>query len=279
MDNKKVWYITGASKGLGLALVKKLLDRGYRVAATSRHIEELKQAVDVNTEGQFLPLQVDLTTLDSIVESMKQTHEIFGQIDVVVNNAGYGIGGAIEELSEEEILANFEVNVFGTIRVIKSVLPYMRKQQSGHILNISSIAGFAPHMGWSIYAATKFAVMGLSEVLAYDVQSLGIKVTTIAPGGFRTDFNTQESLVLAAHPIDDYSELHAGHDQFIASDGQQLGDPERGAEVFIEIVESSNPPSQLFMGSDAYQRASEKLEQLREELEMNKSISLKSDFI
>jgi len=278
MKHAKVWYVTGASKGLGLSLARKLIERGYRVAATSRNIEDLKLAVGEVPEGQFLPLAVDLTQAGSIQASVNKTHEQFGQIDVAVNNAGYGIGGAIEELSQKEIMANFEVNVFGPIHVIQSVLPYMRTRRSGHIFNISSIAGFAPHMGWSVYAATKFSLMGLTEVLAQDVRSLGIKVTAVAPGGFRTQFNKADSLVLSANKIEDYSELHSVHDQFVATDGKQLGDPDKAAEVFIDLAESSNPPVQLFLGSDAYRRASEKLDQLREELEANKEISFRTDF-
>lgn len=278
MQQAKVWYVTGASKGLGLSLVRKLIKSGYRVAATSRRIEELKQAVGETSEGQFLPLAVDLTQADSIQQSMKKTYETFGQIDVVVNNAGYGIGGAIEELSEKEIMASFEVNVFGPINVIQSVLPYMRKQRSGHIFNIASIAGFAPHMGWSVYAATKFSLMGLTEVLAQDVKHLGIKVTAVAPGGFRTHFNKADSLVLSANKIEDYSEIHSGHNQFVSTDGKQLGDPEKAAEVFMNLAESPNLPVQLFLGSDAYQRASERLVQLHENLEANKSISVQTDF-
>lgn len=278
MQQAKVWYVTGASKGLGRSLVRKLIERGYSVAATSRNIEDLKQAVGEMPEGQFLPLAVDLTQAGSIQASVNKTYEQFGQIDVAVNNAGYGIGGAVEELSQKEIMANFEVNVFGPIMVIQSVLPYMRKRRSGHVFNITSIAGFAPHMGWSVYAATKFSLMGLTEVLAQDVQSLGIKVTAVAPGGFRTQFNKADSLVLSANKIEDYSELHSVHNQFIATDGKQLGDPDKAAEVFIDLAESSNPPVQLFLGSDAYRRASEKLDQLREELEANKDISFRTDF-
>lgn len=154
----------------------------------------------------------------------------------------------------------------------------MRKQRSGHILNIASIAGFAPAMGWSVYAATKFSLIGLSEVLAQDVRHLGIKVTAVAPGGFRTHFNKADSLVLSADKIEDHSEIHSGHDQFVSTDGTQLGDPEKAAEVFINLVESPNPPVQLFLGSDAYQRASEKLVQLHEMLEVNKTISFQTDF-
>ncbi|BBB90636.1 MAG TPA: SDR family oxidoreductase [Methylomusa anaerophila] len=278
MESKKVWYVTGASKGLGLALVKKLITNGYKVAATSRNLEELKQAVGDVAKDQFLPLQVDLTSHQSITQSINETQQTFGTVDVVLNNAGYGIGGAVEELSDSEILSSFNVNVFGPIHVIQSVLPVMRKQKSGHIINISSIAGFAPHTGWSIYAATKYSIMGLSEVLADDVKSLGIKVTVVAPGGFRTQFNKKDSLVLAANKIDDYKDVHEACNRFVSFDGKQLGDPDKAADVFIELVESPNPPVRLFLGSDAYQRALEKIGFLTRELEQNKYISPKTDF-
>ncbi|KAI7259727.1 hypothetical protein KC345_g10239 [Hortaea werneckii] len=210
---------------------------------------------------------------------MRQTFEHFGQIDVAVNNAGYGIGGATEELSQEEILSSFEINVFGPIHVIQSVLPYMRERRSGHIINIASIAGFAPHTGWSVYAATKSSLLGLSEVLAQDVEPLGIKVTAVAPGGFRTDFNKADSLVLAARHIEDYSVLHAGHEQFVAGDGKQPGDPDQAAAVFIELAESAHPPALLFLGTDAHQRASRKLDQLRANLEATRSISSRTDYV
>ncbi|BFT70097.1 SDR family NAD(P)-dependent oxidoreductase [Paenibacillus sp. P36] len=277
MEEQKVWYVTGASKGLGLSLVKKLLENNYRVVATSRNIEDLQRAVGSCSEHQFLPLQVDLTDFDSINESMKMAYEHFGQIDVAVNNAGYGIGGAIEELSKKEIMASFEVNVFGNIFVIQSVLPYMRMKRSGHIINVSSIAGLAPHMGWSVYAATKSAIIGMSDVIAQDVKSFGINVTVVAPGGFRTEFNKAGSLVVADNRISDYLPLHEGIKEFIRNDGNQLGDPEKAAEVFIELVNSPNPPTHLFLGSDAYQRATDKLHKLLEELYANKEISAKSD--
>jgi NAD(P)-dependent dehydrogenase (short-subunit alcohol dehydrogenase family) len=275
--DQKVWYVTGASKGLGLALVKKLLSNNYRVAATSRNIEELKRAVGQVPEDRFLPLQVDLKSSESIDQSVKLAYEYFGQIDVAVNNAGYGIGGAIEELSKQEIMSNFEVNVLGSIYVIQSVLPYMRAKRYGHIINISSIAGVAPHTGWSIYAATKSAIIGMSDVLAQDVRSMGINVTVVAPGGFRTEFNSAESLVVADYKIADYLPLHEGIKQFAANHGKQLGDPEKAAEVFIELVESDNPPTCLFLGSDAYQRATEKYNKLLEDMQANKKISERTD--
>lgn len=279
MENNKVWYVTGASKGLGLSLVKRALEKGYRVAATSRNKEELLQSVGTDREERFLPLQVDLTRWESVIKSIEDVKNRFGRIDIAVNNAGYGIGGAVEELSNDEILSSFNINVFAPIYVIQGVLPYMREQRAGHIINISSIAGFAPHTGWSVYAATKYSLMGLSEVLADDVKELGIKVTVVAPGGFRTQFNKPGSLVLSKNKIDEYKSVHEAHKNFISFDGKQLGDPDKAADEFIKITELKNPPIRLFLGSDAYQRALEKIDFLREELEGNRNISIQTDFV
>ena len=278
MNNKKVWYITGASKGLGLALVKKLLGEGYRVAATSRSKETLAEAVGHVDEHHFLPLSVDLTSEASIAQSIQATNETFGSIDVVVNNAGYGIGGAVEELNEKEISDSFDVNVFAVINVIQQALPFMRAQRSGHIINISSIAGFAPGTGWGMYAATKYALMGLSEVLADDVKEFGINVTVVAPGAFRTQFLTKDSLVFSEKKIDDYKAVQASHAKYASMDGNQIGDPEKAAEVFIQLAENTNPPVRLFLGSDSYKRAQAKIETLTNEMEQWKAWSFATDF-
>lgn len=277
MNNKKVWFITGASKGLGLSLVKKLLSKGYRVAATSRNKENLIKAVNVET-ADFLPLQVDLADEQNIEQAVKAAYGNFGEISVVVNNAGYGIGGAIEELSREEIRQSFDVNVFATLNVIKKVMPIMREQRAGHIINISSIAGFAATTGWSVYAAVKFAVVGLSEVLAEDVAEFGVKVTVVEPGAFRTDFLKAESLAIAENPLADYKAIRKSHEKYLKMDGTQAGDPEKAAEVFIEIAENPNPPVRLFLGSDAYNRATQKLELIKEEMENWKTVTTSTDY-
>ena len=276
-ENKKVWFVTGASQGLGLSLVRKLLSEGYRVAATSRNAESLIEAVKTRMEN-FLPLQVDLTDELSVEGAIKSVRDTFGEINVVVNNAGYGIGGTIEELSRREIQQSFDVNVFATLNVIKKVMPVLRGQGSGHIINIASIAGFAAATGWAIYAAAKFAVVGLSEVLAEDVAEFGIKVTVVEPGAFRTNFLTAESLTIAEHPIADYAGVRQSHEKYLKMDGTQAGDPEKAAEVFIEIAENPNPPVRLFLGSDAYQRAAQKLEIIKDELEDWKSVTISTDF-
>lgn len=277
METQKVWYITGASKGLGLALVKKLLSSGYKVAATSRNLQQLIEAVDHQTEN-FLPLEVDLSSDESVKQSFEKVIEKFETIDVVLNNAGYGIGGSIEELTDAETRASFDVNVFGTLNVIRNVMPYLRNQKSGHIINISSIAGFAAGTGWSIYAATKFAVVGLSEVLAEDVKEFGVKVTVVMPGAFRTEFLTADSLVYAANATGVYEAITASHARYAGMNGTQAGDPNKAADVFIELSEMVNPPVRLFMGTDAKERATKKLEILTAEVQQLAGLSAATDF-
>lgn len=276
--DKKVWYITGASKGLGLALVKKLVAEGHQVAATSRSLETLEQALDAAPADQFLPLEVDLADEASVAGSLLTTYEVFGRIDVVVNNAGYGIGGAIEELTLEEIRSNFEVNVFGPITVIKNVLPYLRAQRSGHIINISSIAGFAGVVGWSAYAAAKNAIIGLSDVLAQDVRELGIHVTAVAPGAFRTQFLTKDSVVFAGTSIDDYQDVHASQTRYLSIDGKQPGDPVKAADALIQIAATPEPPTLLLLGSDAYNRATAKMRYLEQLIEQWKPLTFSTQF-
>lgn len=278
MENKKVWFITGASKGLGLALAKQLLVAGHQVAATSRNTADLISAVNMENEDHFLPLQVELGNDRSVSDAIRQTYEKFGRIDVVVNNAGYGIGGTIEELSDKETRDSFDINVFGTINVIRHALPVMRKQSAGHILNISSIAGIAPSTGWAVYGATKHAVIGLTEVLAEDVRSLGIKVTLIAPGAFRTNFNNPDSLVLAENTIDAYSHIRSLHKRFAATSGSQAGDPEKAAKVMMEITDMEEPPLYLLLGSDAYARAFAKLDLLSSAYQQWEALTRSTDF-
>src|SRR5580693_7257954 len=204
MNTSKVWYVTGASQGLGLTLVKKLFEYGYRVAASSRDVHTLNQAVGLIDKDRFLPLAVDLNNLDCIDDSIQQTLSTFGRIDVVVNNAGYGMAGTIEETTEQDIRNIFNVNLMATINVVKSVLPIMRRQRSGYIINIGSVAGFVGAPGWSIYSATKAAVAAFSEVIALDVKEFGIKVTVVEPSGFRTGFLTKNSLALITTKIEGY---------------------------------------------------------------------------
>jgi len=278
MNTSKVWYVTGASQGLGLTLIKKLLDNGYRVAATSRDAHALSQAVGLIDSDRFLPLAVDLTNPDCIDESIQQTLAAFGQIDVVVNNAGYGMAGTVEEIAEQDIRNIFNVNVFATVNVVKRVLPVMRSQRSGYIINVGSVAGFAGAPGWSVYSATKAAVAAFSEVIALDTKDFGIKVTVVEPSGFRTGFLTENSLALTATKIEGYEAVKNAQERYLSANGQQPGDPERAAEIFIELAESAAPPMHLFLGNDAYNRASQKLVAMTSELEQWKTTTIGADF-
>lgn len=278
MNTSKVWYVTGASRGLGLTLVKKLLENGYRVAATSRNAYTLSQAAGLTDKNRFLPLAVDLNNPDSIHESIQQTLAAFGRIDVVVNNAGYGMAGTVEEIGDPDIRNIFNINVFATIDVVKAVLPVMRSQKSGYIINIGSVAGFAGAPGWSVYSATKAAVAAFSEVIALDVKEFGIKVTVAEPSGFRTGFLSQHSLALTTTAIEGYEAVKNTQDRYLSSDGKQAGDPDRAAEIFIELAENPEPPMHLFLGNDAYIRAAKKLADMSEELEHWKPVTTAADF-
>ncbi len=278
MNPSKVWYVTGASQGLGLTLVKKLLESGYGVAATSRKTETLKEVVGSIDPDRFLPLAVDLNNPESIDESVRQTNSIFGRIDVVVNNAGYGMSGTVEEITDHDIRNIFDVNVLAAIRVVKTVLPFMRKQRSGYIINMGSVAGFAGAPGWSVYSATKAAIAAFSEVLALDLEEFGIRVTVVEPSGFRTGFLTKNSLANIESRIEGYEAVKETQERYLAGDGKQPGDPGRAAEIFIEMAEIPDPPLHLYLGQDAYKRASRKLVAMAKELEEWKSATISADY-
>lgn len=279
MDNKKVWFVTGASKGFGLTLVNQLLQQGNPVAATSRNSDELRRAVGTD-DAHFLPLTVDLTTETSVADAVRATVERFGRIDVVVNNAGYGLVGGLEELTDREVRANFDVNVFGTLNVIRHVMPHLRKQQSGHILNISSIAGFLGSFpGFGSYCATKFAVDGLSESLAAEVAAFGVAVTIVSPGYFRTSFLTEGSFATPENAMDAYESVRQTQQAHQSEmNGNQPGDPEKAAAAMIHITDVPNPPLHLFLGQDAYTGAYAKINAVQSDLENWKAVTTATDF-
>ena len=277
MSTTKVWYITGASKGMGFSLTKQLLSLGHSVAATSRSVNVFEQFSEYG--DRFLELNVDLKSEQSIASSFKKTIEKFGKVDVIVNNAGYGLGGALEELTSDEISENFEVNFFAAVRVVQKALPYLRAQRSGHIINISSIAGFAPGTGWSMYCAAKFALSGLSEALANDLKPLGIHVTNVLPGWFRTNFAKPDSIVYNKKPMQEYNYLREYHEKMNSIDGIQPGNPDLVANAFLQVVLSQNPPVNLFLGSDAFKRAQSKIQQLNKEMSDWEAVSHSTDFV
>ena len=278
MNNSKVWYITGASQGLGLTLVKKLLAGGYRVTATSRDVKKLKEAVGIIDATQFLPLAVDLDNIESIDQSVDQTIATFGRIDVLVNNAGYGMIGTVEDVEESAIRKIFDVNVLAPINVVKKILPVMRSQRSGYIINIGSVAGFVGAPGWSIYSATKAAIAAFSEVLASDVKEFGIGVTVVEPSGIRTGFLTEHSLANNSISTEGYNAARAAQVRYLSADGKQPGDPVRTSEILIEMSETNQPPLHLYLGLDAYNRASGKLMTMTAELEEWKSTTVSADY-
>ena len=277
--NNKVWYITGASKGLGLALTKKLLQQGHRVAATSRNKEELKKAVE-ESSNNFLPLQVNLLDESSVQQSIDKTIDWFGNIDVVVNNAGYGLLGALEELTDAESRANFDVNVFGSLNVIRKAMPYLRGQKSGHIFNIASVGGFSGAFpGFGIYCATKFAMHGFTESLAEEAKPFGIYATVVSPGYFRTNFLADSSLSIPKNAIADYEnvrEVEKLHKEAI--NFNQPGDPEKAADVMIAVAALKNPPVHLFLGQDAYNLATQKIDSVKKDLELMKASATATQF-
>lgn len=279
MATTKTWFITGASKGLGLALVQRLLKEGYKVVATSRDADTLSKEVNYTGEN-FLPLQVDLNSNESVQQAVKQIIAKLGGIDVVVNNAGYGQLGTLEELTDEEARKNFDVNVFGTLNVIRNVMPHYREKKSGAFFNISSIAGFlGTFPGWGIYNATKFAVAGLTEALSAEIKSMGVSATIVYPGYFKTNFLLQGSLRTAASPISEYKEardLEVIHNEQII--GNQPGDPEKAAAALIQVAEMDTKPLHLFLGSDSFGMANGKIETLQADLKAYESISRSTDF-
>jgi len=276
-DINRVWMITGASQGFGLELVRAILQRGDAVVATSRNPEKVTEACK-DSPDQLLAVAMDLGNPAQIASVVQAAIARFGRIDVLVNNAGYGFIGAVEEASDEEITRVHETNVLGLLRVTRAVLPHFRERRSGHVVNLSSIGGLIGIPGFGIYNATKFAVEGLSEALAHEVSPLGIRVTIVEPGPFRTNF-LSGSLAVAAKTLADYDPT-AGQTRAGAAqrNGNQPGDPVRAAEAIIAAVTSENPPLHLLLGQNAYQRATAKLDSLRQEFETWRTVTLGADF-
>jgi len=273
MNKKQVWLVTGASKGLGLALVQKLLQKGFAVAATSRSAKALEKAV--GQHQNFLPLALNLLDEADVQKAINATIERFGRLDVVVNNAGYGLVGAIEELTDAEVRQNFEVNVFGSLNIIRHALPQLRRQKSGHILNISSIGGFTGGFpAFGIYCATKFAVNGFTEALAKEVEPFGLHATVVMPGYFRTNFLDSGSLVTPATELEEYTnvrQMQKTHQEEI--NNNQPGDPDKAADVLIEVAQMEQPPLHLLLGADAYGMAENQIKLVEKEMEAHRELA------
>ncbi len=268
----KTWFITGASRGFGVEFAKAALGAGDNVVATSRSAESVTKAL--GTHDKLLALALDVTKPDEAQGAVAAALMKFGQIDVLVNNAGYGLIGALEEISNEELEAQYRTNVFGLVDVTKAVLPSMRARRAGHIVNISSIGGFVGFMAASAYCGSKFAVEGISESLAQEVKPLGIHVTIVEPGYFRTDFLSKESIQPAAAVIADYEPtsgaVRAG---LVAMDGKQAGDPRKLALALVELVNDPNPPLRFAAGCDAVQGVEDKLAAVKAEIDKWRALS------
>jgi NAD(P)-dependent dehydrogenase (short-subunit alcohol dehydrogenase family) len=273
---KKNWLITGCSTGFGRALALEALAQGHHVAIASRNIKDVLDIIEKYPD-LALAVTLDVTNKQHITDSVKLTIEKFGIIDVLVNNAGVGYFGAVEESEDDEVRKMFDINVFGLANMIQEVLPFMRKQKSGHILNVASIGGLRSFPGVGYYNATKYAVDGLSEALYKEVAPLGIKVTIIAPSGFRTDW-AGRSANDTQIKIDDY-ELTARKNMcdIRKSSGNQPGDPVRAAKAMIMITEVENPPLRLLLGAGALKGARLKIEELKQDFETWAAVSEGAD--
>jgi len=270
------WLITGCSKGLGRALAAVLIARRENVIATARQPGTLSDLVSGHENARAVKL--DVTRPEDITSAVNAAHEAFGPIDVLVNNAGYGYIAAIEEAEEAAYRQMFETNLFGLIALTRAVLPEMRERRSGHIVNISSVGGLVGNPGSGFYAATKFAVIGLSEALSKEMAPLGVKVTAVLPGPFRTEWQGP-SLKTPQHPIAAYDgTVHDRLRKFAATDGQQPGDPKRAGEAIITAVDSPEPPLHLVLGAPGLQMARQHLIDMAKEFDAWEEVTLGADF-
>jgi NADP-dependent 3-hydroxy acid dehydrogenase YdfG len=273
----KVWFITGASTGFGRLLAEEVLKAGGNVVATARKLDKIAD-LERQYPQRAKALILDVTDAGQVDSAVTQAIAKFGQVDVLVNNAGYGVAGAIEEVSEAEFIPMFETNVFGLLQVTRAFLPHLRKQRSGHILNLSSIGGVVASPGMGFYNATKFAVEGISESLAAELAPFGIHLTIIEPGPFRTDF-LGRSGVVAQMRIADYDATAGNMRKYFAeNDGKQKGDPLRAVHAMIQVVESPNPPLRLLLGVSALQRLRAKFSNWEKEIAAWEKVTVGADF-
>ncbi|WP_171109914.1 MULTISPECIES: oxidoreductase [unclassified Streptomyces] len=269
-----VWFVTGASRGFGAEITREALNRGHRVIATARDMSAVLRAYPQKPAG-LLSVSADVTEPEQLTVAVEAGLAEFGRIDVVVNNAGYGLVGAIEETSDTAARALFDVNVFGVLNTLRATLPTLRAQRSGHILNISSVGGFATAPAVGLYGASKFALEGISEALHGELAPLGVRVTIVEPGGFRTDFLNGSSIQVEPAAIEDYA-AGAGpvREALAHNDGRQPGDPVKAAKAIVDITEVDEPPLRLQLGADAVERVEAKLDLVRRELDEWRHVAL-----
>ena len=275
--NSRVWFITGCSSGFGRALVDRVLAHGQRVVATARDATALEELAARHPESCHA-LALDVTDAAQVKSVIAQTLDSLGRLDVVVNNAGYGLVGAFEELSTEEIEQNFSTNFFGALEVIRVALPTLRAQGGGHIVNISAAATISNYPGFSIYGAAKAALESVSESLALELQPFGIKVTIVQPGPFRTDF-VRRSLRHAENEIADYDRTSGKFRRLLETmDGKQPGDPDKAADAIIAAVESDTPPLRLVLGKYAHDKVRGQLVATERELSAWEAVGRSTEF-
>ncbi|OKS88778.1 SDR family NAD(P)-dependent oxidoreductase [Mucilaginibacter polytrichastri] len=275
MNNQKIWFITGASKGMGLLLAKLLLSQGYQVAATSRKAEQLIAGIGAKSDD-FLPLAMDLTDSDSVKAAIDQAIAHFGGLHVVVNNAGFAFVGSIEELTDAEFRTALDVNLFGTVNVIRAAMPQLRTQGSGHIINIASAGGYVAVANVASYAASKYAMVGLTEALAQEIAPFNVKATVLLPGSFRTNFLEEGSLTYTKHPIDGYASDKTVQGMS-ARAGKQPGDPQKLVAEIINLAKLENPPVHLILGPDSYKLIMDKRAKDLEEFEAYKNVTMSTN--
>lgn len=275
MSENKVWFITGSSTGFGRALAEAVLAKGERVVATARKPEVLRDLIEKYPETARA-VKLDVTNLEDVKNSISEAVKEFGRIDVLVNNAGYVLGGAIEESSDEQIRQQFDTNFFGVLNVTREALPVLRAQKSGHIVNISSAVGISAMPFLGIYSATKFALEGISEALAGELAAHNIKTMIVEPGPFST--NGFDSAVFAENPVPG---AYATTEQFVETFQQFkdiAGDPVKAVRVIIEAVESENPPFRLPLGLPAYEAIEAKLESVKQEISVWREKAIETNF-
>ncbi len=277
MTERKVWFITGCSTGFGYELAHQVLTKGDRAVLTARNTAALYSSFAEYADNAFI-LPLDVTNEDMIRKAVSEAEAHFGHIDILVNNAGYGYVSAIEEGEDVEIRRQFETNVFGLFSLTRHVLAGMRRRHSGHIINFSSIGGLMAFPAVGYYNATKYAVEGFSEALSLEVADLGIHVTIVEPGRFRTDW-AGRSIIESGTIIDEYvNTTGKRREQLRASSGTQPGDPSRGAAAIIKATEAAQPPLRLPLGTDAYQLIQAKLDAMRKDFEKWKELTVSTDF-
>ncbi|WP_160152559.1 SDR family NAD(P)-dependent oxidoreductase [Microbulbifer sp. ALW1] len=274
----RIWFVTGATRGMGVEIVKAALLRGDKVAATGRNLEKLREEFSEVPPSGIALLPLDVREEQQAKDAVKAVSERFGRIDVLVNNAGYCLLGRFEEASATQIKEQFSTNVFGMANVLRAVLPVMRDQGSGHIINTSSIAGVKAVANATFYSASKFAVEGMTLALADEVAPLGIKVTAIEPGFFRTEFLSDNSAQYGERQIADYAPYGNARSLLASADGQQQGDPAKLAQVVMQLAAMDNPPRQLLIGNDAVDFVMPSLLSRIEETRSFESLTKTTDF-